>query len=139
LNLIKIENDGVLIKSTDYWQTTHAKQGYFYLSINAGAFRLLIPPCMEDVIPQMQTGKTIVISHGKYQGEKDAFEILFDDHSDSPFSVMVDALQADRKPELIDDKKQFQFLAYSESGIEIDTKCYFRFVKNIPCLKKWGK
>ncbi|MDX9788933.1 MAG: hypothetical protein RBT11_19320 [Desulfobacterales bacterium] len=41
MNLIQISNDGPEILSTNYWETEHAKKGFLYMSINAGAFRLL--------------------------------------------------------------------------------------------------
>ena len=43
MDLITIENNGPGILSTNYWGTPHAEKGYCYLSINAGAFRLLGP------------------------------------------------------------------------------------------------
>ena len=41
--MIMIGNDGPLIARTNYFETELAKNGYFYLSWNAGAARLLVP------------------------------------------------------------------------------------------------
>jgi len=42
--MITIANDGPDIASTNYWATDHARAGIVYLSGNAGAWRLLMPP-----------------------------------------------------------------------------------------------
>jgi hypothetical protein len=39
---MRIENDGPSIVATDYWTSDHGKAGAVFLSINAGAFRLLV-------------------------------------------------------------------------------------------------
>jgi len=38
-----IENDGPDIVTTNYWTTEHEQRGLFYVSINAGTCRLLVP------------------------------------------------------------------------------------------------
>lgn len=45
--MIHLVNDGPRLLRTSYWQTEHAARGYLYLSINAGAFRLLVPAPLE--------------------------------------------------------------------------------------------
>jgi hypothetical protein len=37
------ENNGPEIVTTDYWGSPLEKRGFYHLSINAGAFRLLVP------------------------------------------------------------------------------------------------
>lgn len=98
--MLTITNDGPRIASTSYWQTEHALRGALYLSINAGAFRVLVPPALEDQIPDMATATTVVISRGPWpdQQRDDAIELLFDDGSSSPYALHLAVAQVDRLP-----------------------------------------
>jgi hypothetical protein len=39
-----------LLISSNYWESDLARAGYLYLSINAGAFRLLVPESQRSII-----------------------------------------------------------------------------------------
>lgn len=41
--ILTIENDGVEIKSTNYWNTVFSESGLYFLSANAGSLRMLVP------------------------------------------------------------------------------------------------
>ena len=41
--MLKVENDGPRIVSTNFFETDQAKAGKFFVSVNAGTLRLLIP------------------------------------------------------------------------------------------------
>ena len=43
LSFIIVSNNGADLIDTNYWETDYALHGYYYLSINAGALRLLVP------------------------------------------------------------------------------------------------
>jgi hypothetical protein len=43
-DFITVENDGQEIVGTNYWNSEYFRRGAVYLSVNAGAFRLLVPP-----------------------------------------------------------------------------------------------
>lgn len=87
MSLIEISNDGKLIKETNYFESEYYKSGYFILSINAGAFRLLTPDQHVRQIAELKTCKEVIISRGPWPetGKHDAFEILFEDNSSNPF------------------------------------------------------
>jgi hypothetical protein len=41
--ILAIPNHGPLIVASNYWQSGIAARGLLYLSVNGGAFRLLVP------------------------------------------------------------------------------------------------
>ena len=62
--VLRIENDGPLILSTNFYHTDLARRGLFYLSLNAGAFRLLVPPQHLGAVREMRTARDVVVSRG---------------------------------------------------------------------------
>lgn len=97
--MLSIENDGQAILRSNYWDTPLNESGTIAISMNAGAFRILLPDSMVDQVAEMLTAREVIVSKGHYQARR-AYEILFDDHTDSPYSLMVDARQfASLQPE----------------------------------------
>src|SRR3989442_12081013 len=89
--VLRIRKDAAAIPSTNYWQTARARAGKFYLSTNAGAFRLLVPPQHLGAVREMRSARDVVVSRGPMTLEgvalPDALEILFDDGSDDPWAL----------------------------------------------------
>ena len=54
--LLQIENHGPLVVATNYFRTDLARAGALYLSVNAGAFRLLVPAVQRAAISDMRAG-----------------------------------------------------------------------------------
>ena len=135
--VITIGNDGGDIKETNYFQTPQSLEGIIFFSVNGGCIRALVPESMAEVIPEMKTGKEVIISRGPMpsQGIDDAFEIMFDDHSDTPFSISVSVGQWDMLPEADD---RWSFTAWGPGGkvFECD-RCMVRHVDKLPWLKPW--
>lgn len=92
--LISIVNDGPLIASTNYWESDHAMGGLCYLSANAGTWRLLVPDMAESMLPEMRTGKRVNIERSLHDSR--CWDVVFEDGTDSPFSVAIDKRQTDR-------------------------------------------
>lgn len=133
-----VSNNGQEIVSTDFWESKWNDNGMLYLSVNAGAFRLLVPDnCRDFDLNEVNTAKVIVISTGKGMGRECVFEILYDDYTNSPYSMHFGTEQSDRIP--TESKGEFRFIIYKK-GMEkvLDTKCYYRKVNKIPCLKPLG-
>ncbi len=55
--MISIANNGQQLVSTNDWETTSAKEGLCYLSLNADGLRLLVPNASLGLLPEMRTGK----------------------------------------------------------------------------------
>lgn len=141
---IELQNNGQEIISTNYFDTTHAQRGYFYLSSNAGAFRLLVPDGQIPVIEECKTATEVIISRGPWpeQGRQDAIEILFEDRSDSPYAIHLSSEQVDRLPldqdqDIRGQPPRWRFAAWARAGKALELPCRYRRVKEIPCLRKW--
>jgi hypothetical protein len=137
MNLITIENNGPEIVSSNYWTSEYSAKGYVYLSINASAFRLLIPDNMK--IDGTLLAKEVIVSRGTWpdQGRADALELLFEDYSDSPFCLHIGTEQVDRMPADTDRNKSFIFSVWTFAGKILEVPARYRIVKKIPYLKPW--
>lgn len=136
MSLITMANKGQQITHTNYWNLEHAEKGLFYLSWNAGAARLLVPESQKPLIKEMKTGKFVIVSRGKFQG-RDALELLFEDNSDSPFSILIVTEQTDR---LIPDYEQgggFVVTVWTKSGQKLRLPGKYRVVETLPDLSAW--
>ena len=140
--IVSITNDGPKIIETNYWESEHAKYGFLYMSINAGCYRLLIPKFREDYLKEIATAKDVVISRGPAPNlqppRSDYFEIMFDDHTDTPFIINVGVEQWDRVPTDADQGWKGKMHIYFDRSKEPVMEFYnlfFRRVKKIPCMK----
>lgn len=82
------------IADTNYWQSEYNERGLAYLSGHRLGLRLLLPTAhAAEWLPEIQTGKRAVIEpHGR-QGYTNHIDIVFDDGTDSPFSLCLDRNQ----------------------------------------------
>ena len=79
------------IADTDYWQSEYNARGLAYLSGHHLGLRLLLPTAHADEwLPEIQTGKRAVIEPPVRQGYTNHIDIVFDDGTDSPFSLCID-------------------------------------------------
>lgn len=138
--MLSIENDGQAILRSNYWDTPLNESGTIAISMNAGAFRILLPDSMVDQVAEMLTAREVIVSKGHYQARR-AYEILFDDHTDSPYSLMVDGRQfASLQPEDREHGKEVRVSVWvrgPERVLEMPAR--FRVVRRLPCLQPWGK
>jgi len=78
-------NEGDLLGS-NYFLTWAAESGFYHLSIHPKAARLLVPDCQGAALNEMRTGHSCIIACGNLDCEP-AIELMFDDGSDTPFSI----------------------------------------------------
>lgn len=136
--LIKIENDGPEIVSTNYWDLEHAARGFCFLSLNAGTARLLVPKPMEPQIPEMTAGVSLaIITRGEYKG-RESLEILFEDGSSSPFALHMSTEQVDRLFSDADRHKEFRLSIWTQGGKQAEFPCRYRKARRLPYLKPWA-
>ena len=119
--MITIANNGAEITHTNYWDTEHAHSGFCYLSGNAGAWRLLVPPEAEVMLAEMRTGKTASIEPSMHMPGR-CWDVVFEDGTDSPFSVAIDHKQLDRKLE----KGACTLTVWTSRGKVLDLACVVR-------------
>jgi hypothetical protein len=134
-----IENRGQAIVSTNYWDSDHARAGLLYLSWNAGAGRLLIPDTQKALLREMRGAREVIVSRGPWidQGAREGLELLWEDGSDSPFSVQLVTEQTDR---LIPDAQQgggFTVAAWTRGGLKGRWPGRYRVVERVPWLRAW--
>ena len=97
--VILIENQGPLVSGTNYFESELAAAGYYYLSPNSGALRLLVPPARSGDLAEIRTARDVVVRRGMHaQHGREMFELLFDDRSPSPFVLYLSLEQWERLP-----------------------------------------
>jgi hypothetical protein len=134
-----IENRGQAIAQTDYWDSEHARAGYVFLSWNAGAARLLLPDSQKSMLREMKTAQYVIISRGPWreQGNREAIELLFEDHSDGPFVLHLVAEQCDRLIPEPDQGTGLVVSVWTHGGMKLIVPGRYRTVSAIPCLDPW--
>jgi hypothetical protein len=120
------------------------KNGVVFLSLNARAFRLLLPKSLEqELLRETFRAPHVVVSRGPWtgQGNRDSIEIMFDDGSDDPYSLHLDARQCAPLPAAESHGESVDVsLWVNRKGIPTCVRNYpgwFRVVDSIPCLKPW--
>ena len=96
--VLQVRNNGREIAETNFWELAGAEETLGF-SFNAGALRVLFPEGMEADARETATGKVAVLSIGmdvRY-GRRRA-HLMFDDGSDSPYSLESDLAAFDRVP-----------------------------------------
>ena len=96
--------DGTIV--TNFWETEWNKRNYLYLTVGKNnIFHLLIPSSMEYVLDEMETGKYVVLTTGKTDGEKalsmgtavpdnvEMIELMFEDNTESPYCSHISISQ----------------------------------------------
>lgn len=143
---LRIENDGALILRPNFWATEMARAGKFYVSTNAGVFRLIVPQQHVGSVREMRTATTVVVSRGpltlQEQQVPDALEILFDDGTDDPFSLHLSAGQVDRMPLDTDSAQEWGLAVWThlvgERGrVGLTKPAHYRRVRRLPDLRPW--
>ncbi len=136
--MLQIKNLKSSIISTNYWSTDYAMYGYYFLSINAGAFRLLVPDQHIKVIKEFATAEYCIISKGPAIAPASDFtlELLFEGHTQTPYMLCLSSEQVDRVPGKTDEGRCFPLTIWKnpcQKVIEMDA--YFRVVNRIPYLE----
>lgn len=90
-------NDGPRVIETDFFRSDWAAAGYFFMSCNAGTWRLLVPPCQETTLPEMMTGKRATLTRSIVAPGRNV-DLVFEDGTTRPFSISLDYEQLDRVP-----------------------------------------
>ena len=120
-NLLTFGSKGKNLVSTSYFTSDYAKMGLFYLSMNAGGARLLVPDSAEH-----------------WHGEP-GYELLFEDNSDEPFMFHLSSASFDRLLPESEDGIDLPLLVYVDGGdapLLITRKATrFRTAPQLPWMK----
>ena len=106
-----IENNEKEIKRTNYYDLPQS-ENYFYLSMNAGALRLLIPKNKtEEMKNELEIAEKIIVTFMD-QG----VHLLLEDNSQNPYQLFMSYEIVDRK--LTDHNRKAVFYSYiHENGV----------------------
>lgn len=158
--LLTIENRGKFLVNTNYWDSQAAKLGYAFVSWNAGACRILVPDASLSMIDEMRTGHRAIIMAGKFEAEAvnsftseldarslslaqesgltehgfygEGLDIVFDDGTNNPYSMLTRTEQADRRLPPSDHGSKMDMLIYTRDGVVHQLPCYYVVVDTIP-------
>ena len=135
-----IQNRGQALLATDYWDSPNARAGYFYLSWNAGAWRVLVPDNQKPALREMRTAVEVIVSRGPWsdQGGREALELLWEDGSDNPYCLHLVAEQTDRLLPDTDQGGGFVITAWTRGGLKGRWPGRYRRVDHIPYLEPWS-
>ena len=141
-DFIKVENHGPLITGSNYWECDYAVRGYFYLSINAGTFRLLLPDSRRGDVADMRVGlRHVIVSMlpvDQFAPSKYVCEWLCEDHSEDPWTAYLSEGQIDRHPTAEDVGKEWLATVWIRKRGKphkvFERPAYFQIVPKIP----WG-
>lgn len=109
---MRVVNDGPRVAQTDYWSTPHARHGLLYLTINAGAIRLLVPnptAYMLAELPPIGTRATLARGNGIYR-------LALHDRPADPYVLEIDVRQADRRIPKSDTGRTVPLVWYRQDG-----------------------
>lgn len=137
--MFEISNKGQAIASTNYWESEHAANGYFFVSWNAGAARLLVPDSQKAMLRDMRGAREVIISRGPWKNDgRDMLELLFEDDSDEPLVLHIDQQQADRAvPE--SEQGGMVCAVWTRSGMKLRLPARYRTVAIIPHMQPWSE
>lgn len=138
ISAFTIVNKGQSIGWSDFWDTKLAREGYCFLSWNAGAGRLLLPDALDAVLHEMRTAGHVIVTRGWYDPwHRECLELMFEDHSDRPLCLVLDAAQTDRVLLRIDCGARFPFTVWTRAGRKLCQPGYYRVAHRLPCLEPW--
>lgn len=134
--MITIKNDGPDIVETDYWDSDAGTAGYFYVSINAGACRLLVPDSRVEDIADMRTASEVIITRGT-AGTNEAYEVMFEDGTDNPYCITIDCRQSDRllPPQTLD---ALPVSVWTRTGRQLALPGRYRYTAQLPDMRPWS-
>jgi hypothetical protein len=145
MSLFIVRNDGQAIVETNYWSSEVARRGLIWCSVNAGAIRVLLPPEREEFLPDMGAASECILSRGPWPAMKlaDAFELLWDDGSDSPFAFHLAPESFDSLPAEPMAGREWQLSVWTERErkprMEREWTCHWRRSNQLPDLRPWTK
>ena len=136
-HFLEIFNNGHTITHTNFWESQIARKGFFFLSINGGAARLLVPENFQS-LQNITSCDYIILTRGLWLGSP-SYELLFEDHSDAPYMLHMTYGSYDRLLPASEAGRDFPLLVYvrgEEHPVIVSRKpARYRFVSQLPWMK----
>ncbi|MDR0552162.1 MAG: GNAT family N-acetyltransferase [Spirochaetaceae bacterium] len=135
----KFDKDGCLT-GTNYWESELCGMGHYYLVCHKDSFSLLIPHnAKNSLLKELfeQFCFSVIITKGNYNGKPNCFELMFEDNSDEPYTILLEQEQVDCSISKPVYGWNSHFCIYSD-GLEEETvyikNVYFRTADTLPCM-----
>lgn len=141
--MIAVENHGPLVLSSNYWQSEYAAAGKLYVSVNAGAVRVLVPPSNREMIEEFRKCQYVVLSRGPWPQMRlpEAVELLLEDGTESPYALHLSPESFDLLPAEPEAEREWTITVWDEKKGKahkaVERVCHWRRVPQIPWLKPW--
>lgn len=142
--IITFEIEGLNLCGTNYYSHPYCRKGLMAMCGGEGAAHLLVPPMVmsgrtsSDLIAELKNVDYVVASIEK--GGQRRVDLLFEDHSETPFSIQLAACQCvPNLSEEDDGTTDLRFRIYVDSTLAIirDYPLRVRFVDDYPCHREW--
>jgi hypothetical protein len=135
------KNNGPELVYTNFWDS-EINSKFCAFSVNAGCLRLLVPNCSKSSIPDMIACEYVVASIlSKIRPMTISIELLFEDHSQTPFSIhMIPEACLSLFPLAENSKVPRKMTIWTEGLNKVaELPIYSRTVPKLPWLKplKW--
>ena len=129
-------DDNSFLSDTDYWQLDMCENGFYYCVFNMDKYFLLIPKDRNNLEDEIASTESVIITRGNFKGKDNWFELMFEDNTDTPYSIMLENEQLNR---VSAQKKGWNGHFYIFSGslkncIRKFDKVYYRETNTLPCL-----
>jgi hypothetical protein len=140
---IRVTNHGPLLLSSNYWESELAAAGKLFVSVNAGAIRILLPPQLYGDLADMRSAPECVLSRGPWPAERqrEAVEIMWDDGSANPYALHLTPASFDSLPGEPMLGREWILSVWTKKDSSphkaLERRCHWRRVVRIPCLEPW--
>ncbi len=131
MEVIKINNNGPDIESTNFWDLFLAREGFLYLSIHEGVARLLVPPDYTEVLMNMTLGSRATLTKGVWNGY-DAYEIMFEMRRHEPYAVFIRTRHIDEPLSDDDLNKEFSLTIWTRDGKQAEMPASYQKADTLP-------
>jgi hypothetical protein len=140
-----VQNHKSEIEYTNYWDSSYARKGILYITLNAGTCRMLVPDNKIGIIKEFETAREAIVSRGPSSkfGRSDMLEILFEDDTDTPYMLHTGTEQWDRVPTADDQHRvgelpRWNFSVWTRKGKVFEFPSRYRLANQVPYMKSWG-
>ena len=141
--MLVVHNHGPLIVATNFWDLPEAALGKVLVSVNAGAFRVLLPVQAEGYLEDLRSTEGCAVSRGPWpaRGLPDAVEVLFDG-SDDPFALHLSVASFDHLPPDTEAGREVVVSCWTrprrrKPHLALQRPGYYRLASAIPYLRPW--
>lgn len=141
---ITFDIEGLNLRGTNYYSHPYCYKGLMAMCGGEGAAHLLVPPktmsgtSSAALIAELKNVDHVVVSIEK--GGQRRVDLLFEDHSENPFSIQLAACQCvPNMSEEDDGTTDLRLRIYVDSTLAIvrDYPLRVRFVDEYPCHRAW--